>query len=190
MTNFNQTGYFEYKKLITMQSNLAFEMLDNLLISEQFDNVIEIGTAFGGLCLFLYEKSQQYNYNFLSFDIADRIGVENLNIENRKIMDVFCDESIQLIKDRIKEGKTLILCDGGNKVAEFNYFAELLKTGDFIMAHDYAESLEYFNSNIKDVYWNWCEITDINISRSLEIMEKYTQIDFHKSAWLCCKITK
>jgi cephalosporin hydroxylase len=188
MSNFNQTGYFEYKNLIAMQSNLAFEMLDSLLESERFDNVIEIGTAFGGLCLFLYERSQEYNYNFLSFDIADRIGIENLNIENRKIMDVFCDEAVVLIKDRIKEGKTLILCDGGNKIAEFNYFSKLLKSGDFIMAHDYAESSEYFNCNIKDVYWNWCEITDTNISESLAILQKYIKIDFCKSAWLCCII--
>lgn len=190
MKNFNENGYFQYNNFIAMQNNLAFDMLDKLLELEQFDNVIEIGTAFGGLCLFLYEKSETYNYNFLSFDIADRINIPDFGINSRKIMDVFCDEAVVLIKERIKDGKTLILCDGGNKIAEFNYFAELLKSGDFIMAHDYAESAEYFNSNIQNVYWNWCEITDKNILESLQIMEKYSKIDFHKSAWLCCKIIK
>lgn len=185
MPYFSKTGFFLYKNLKTMQNDLTFEAFDKFLQKQKFDNVVEIGTAFGGLYLFLCEKSVEYNYNFVSFDIVDRI--QNENLKGRKILNVFSDQSVDIIKTDISSGKTLILCDGGNKIKEFNYFSELLKPGDYIMAHDYAESIEYFNENINNVYWNWCEIKDIDISKSLEKLKKYNDVDFVKCAWLCCE---
>jgi len=165
---------------------MSFDLFDEFLQKEKFDNVIEIGTAFGGLCLFLYEKSLEYNYNFMSFDIADRIYDKHLTM-GRIVLDIFSEDAINIVKKQLENGKCLILCDGGNKIKEFNFFYELLKPNDFIMAHDYAKSVEHFNNNIKDTYWNWCEIIDSDVAKALENLQKYKDIDFEKCAWLCCE---
>lgn len=43
-----------------------------------------------------------------------------------------------------REGTTLILCDGGSKINEFNILSKYLKSGDIIMAHDYVDTKENF----------------------------------------------
>jgi cephalosporin hydroxylase len=185
MDYFNKTGFFVYKNFKAMQNNITFASFDVFLKEQNFKNVIEIGTAYGGFCLFLYEKSIEYNYNFLSFDIVDRVGDENL--KGRIILDVFSKDALDIINDKISSGKTLILCDGGDKKKEFNYFSRIINSGDFIMAHDYAINEEHFLNNIKDTYWDWCEIIDSDVLESLKNLKKYSNIDFEKCAWLCCE---
>jgi len=55
--------------------------------------------------------------------------------------DCFSEQSIQNIKNLINsKGKTLILCDGGNKINEFNLYCKFLKKDDVIMVHDFSDS--------------------------------------------------
>ena len=51
------------------------------------------------------------------------------------------NEIISLIR---RPPKTLLLCDGGNKEKEFNFYCEFMKPGDIIMLHDYADSNENY----------------------------------------------
>lgn len=67
-----------------------------------------------------------------------------------------------------KAGTTVVLCDGGNKIKEFNLLSRYLKTDDFILAHDYAESKEIFYSTIYRNRWNWCEITNVDITDAVK----------------------
>jgi hypothetical protein len=62
-----------------------------------------------------------------------------------------------------------------------------MKSGDFIMAHDYAENKEVFEEKIKGKIWNWHEISDSDVSQScidnnLEIYDKDT---FENVVWTC-----
>ena len=64
-----------------------------------------------------------------------------------------------------------------------------VKSGDFIMAHDYAENREVFENQIYLKVWNWHEISDSDIRQSceennLEIFDKET---FENVAWTCRK---
>jgi len=55
--------------------------------------------------------------------------------------DVFSEEAISHISENIKQSKTFIFCDGGNKVLEFNTYAPLLKSGDRIAVHDWGHEI-------------------------------------------------
>jgi len=90
-----------------------------------------------------------------------------------------------------QEGTTIVLCDGGNKIHEFNLLAPFIKTGDFILAHDYASNKEDFEQNINMKFWNWHEIQDSDIQEVSDGngLESFMQDDFTKAVW-ACKVKK
>tara|TARA_R100001163_G_scaffold41186_1_gene31165 strand:+ start:6939 stop:7667 length:729 start_codon:yes stop_codon:yes gene_type:complete len=51
---------------------------------------------------------------------------------------VFDKKTFKHIEENIKEYKTYIFCDGGNKLRELNLYARLLKSGDRIAVHDWG----------------------------------------------------
>lgn len=57
--------------------------------------------------------------------------------------DVFCDKVVEHITNNIKDKKTFIFCDGGNKIKEFNTYAPLLKSGDCIAVHDWGVEINW-----------------------------------------------
>ena len=61
------------------------------------------------------------------------------------------------------------------------------KKGDVIMAHDYSESVEFFNENINEKIWNWMEITYDDIKESVveNNLVKYEKINFDHAVWCC-----
>lgn len=179
-------GHFRYGGQFMMQSPLVLPMFARFFKQEEFKNVIEIGTANGGLAVFLQEQAKLHNFNFFTYDILEPTNKSQqfLSVKNAILRDVFDPISTKEIKKTIASGRTLILCDGGAKAKEVNTFAPMLKEGDFIMAHDYGRDIEYHEKKIKQ-YWRWCEITDSNIAEILPTIERYDRIDFEKAAWLC-----
>ena len=80
----------------------------------------------------------------------------------------------------------------GDKINEFKLLSDLLKVGDYIMAHDYCSNKYYFENKILNKIWNWCEITDNDIE---EICEKNNLIkikeeEFQSVVWTCRKKVK
>tara|TARA_R110000765_G_scaffold335359_1_gene425755 strand:- start:18 stop:689 length:672 start_codon:yes stop_codon:yes gene_type:complete len=55
--------------------------------------------------------------------------------------DVFSDETVSHVSENIKQSKTFIFCDGGDKAHEFNTYAPLLKSGDCIAVHDWGHEI-------------------------------------------------
>lgn len=180
-------GHSGYKTQFAMQNQLAFEKFKQFLAAEKFDNVIEIGTADGGFAFFLSDQSDIHGFNFITYDIKATPKSDEYNARNIRavVRDVFAPESVEEIKAVLATGKTLILCDGGDKIKEFNHFSQFLKSGDFIMAHDYGPSGEWFWKNMKGKYWDWLEIWDDEIKEGLSRVQKYHKIDFSRAAWLC-----
>ncbi len=123
--------------------------------------IVEIGTAYGGLTLHLH-KLKPPDCHLVSYDVTDMRhapACAEAGIDFR-CRSVFTRESILEISALLSvEGPCLILCDGGNKIREFNLFAPVLKRGDVIMAHDYAPDNETFQQTMKDKTWDWLEIT-------------------------------
>lgn len=110
----------------------------------EFDNIIEIGTYNGGLTSWLYDNKNS-NAIVVSYDIDGTINHTNRTDIDFKVEDCFEEKSFNEIISYIQRpGKTLVVCDGGDKPKEFNVFSEYLKSGDVIIAHDYAKNPEYW----------------------------------------------
>ena len=59
--------------------------------------------------------------------------------------DVFSEGVKAHITENISEFKTMIFCDGGNKIDEFNMYAPILKPGDKIAVHDWGHEIHQHN---------------------------------------------
>ena len=189
-----KTGFFLYDgKFITQQVNDIKYFFEYLLKEENFDTIIELGTSFGGLTCILDDiiKENKLTHNIHTFDIGYKEYVES-ELNSRSCYYYILDELNEEYKDKVKHllsygGKCLLLCDGGYKIDEFNRYSEFLKKDDIIMAHDYCENEEIFESEIKEKFWNWLEIKYENIKKSVEIfnLEKYSKVDMKNAAWAC-----
>ena len=86
-----------------------------------------------------------------------------------------------------QDGITLILCDGGSKINEFNLLSNYMKIGDFIMAHDYSENEETFKENVYMKIWNWHEIADKDIQEACNRnnLISHNKEIFNTVAWVC-----
>lgn len=182
---------FDYKSIPTQQVKNYFNIFSKFFENEKIENVIEIGTSYGGLSLFLYEQSLIHGFDFFTIDISDKRMKDAWSEKTIPfvyyVSDCFTDEIFTKISNILSLKKTLLLCDGGNKILEFNTFSSLLQSGSFIMAHDYSPNWDYFNTNIKNITWDWCEIRDENIEQSFEFVQKSKYYDeFLKISWISC----
>lgn len=198
------TGFTSYKGIMLQQHESYQTPFTKLLETTKPTRILEIGTGAGGLTLFLrntlnelglnetYIKS--YDINTTSFNDKTH-NLTNLELSKENLFgggNDFILEKVELIRDYIQlEGTTIVLCDGGNKIKEFNQISPLLKMGDIIMAHDYCDNLELFNSEYKDIIWNWCEIQEKDIAEAClnENLVDFMKEDFNKIVW-ACKIKK
>ena len=134
------TGHTGYKGYTAMQHFDFQEVFIKFLQEHEFDRILEIGTASGGMTLFLRDALP--NAEVLSYDINEvkwysEIRQNNIDIRVQNIFDenihsptipanITDDYALNFIKNA---KKLLVLCDGGNKVAEFNCIAKYLKSG-------------------------------------------------------------
>jgi predicted O-methyltransferase YrrM len=181
-----------YKGITPSQDPDYVRVFSKFLNEQKFTHIIEIGTYRGGMSLFLKDTSP--NSKFVTVDIIsypsheilknNSVHIKIANIFNPDMSSVVDEEILQFLNE---DGKKLILCDGGNKVKEFNCLSQYMKSGDFIMAHDYSKTKEYFLSNIKDKIWNHCEITEADISEcSLRhTLRNYNEEEFQTVVWVC-----
>lgn len=177
------------------QSHNVYEIFYDFITEVKPHRILEIGTALGGFTEFLRIITNDLGLQteILSYDIAVKpwyqdmikkgIDVRVENIFNSDYSEVK-KEVIEFIK---KDGITIVLCDGGYKIGEFNLLSNYIKEGDFIMAHDYSPSLEFFKENIQYKIWNWCEITDNNIDdcSKKNKLHPYKQDTFNNCVWVC-----
>lgn len=135
------------------QSGIAPAILGTIIMREVPKRVIEIGTCKGGMSALLSYVCQSNGAEFITMDVREPLQY-NLAPCGR-YLNWNCFEHVEEIGAWISsEGLTILLCDGGNKVREFNAFSKVLKTGDIIGAHDYMAEGD-FQSNIG---WGFCEV--------------------------------
>ena len=207
MHDYLEKGWFAYRSKLgsivaAMQVPGAYDVFLKLFNKVQFDTVIEIGTAQGGTTLIVRdalnesgnEQCKLITYDpqtdsrfYESYNQANQFTKLEENIFTTGYTGLKEDSSIK--KYLSKTGTNLILCDGGYKKREFNILSPLLKSGDFIMAHDYAKDSEYFNNKIKGKIWNWLEIKFSDVQKSFDDfnLEQFMEKDFSEVAWLCCR---
>ena len=191
----NNDGLSSFDGLAAQQNHNVYDVFYNFLNKEKPKRILEIGTALGGFTQFLKNVSDELklNIDILSYDIHRMNWYEDMvkNGLDVRVEDVFINnysEVKQEVVDFIQQdGLTVILCDGGDKVREFNILSDYMKVGDFIMAHDYAENSEVFNEKIKGKIWNWLEIQDGDIKDACEKnnLESYDKDIFDNVVWVC-----
>jgi hypothetical protein len=177
------------------QNSNVFQIFYDFFKEVNPSRILEIGTGYGGLTIFLGIASDDLGLttNIRTYDPTD-YGVifENKNIDARR--DNIFPGHWQYLEDREvidyiqQDGITIIMCDGSFKKAEFPCLAQYLKVGDFIMAHDYAENQAKFDEMIYKKVWNWMEITRADVQESMTKynLAKYKPEIFEdRAAWIC-----
>ena len=177
------------------QNPNAFRIFHKFLNEVRPKRVLEIGTGLGGFTMFLRLTSIEIDLNLdiLSYDINGRQGYDSLKEHDIDVRtdNIFLDNystiSPEVIKYIQQDGITVILCDGGNKIYEFNVLSNYLKNGDFIMAHDYAPNKEYYDEHIHKKLWNWFEIRDSDIEPTVNKhgLKPVMEDEFREAVWVC-----
>lgn len=190
-----------YLNHCAQQTSGVYEVFYNFIKETKPTRILEIGTAHGGLTAFLKLMCDVCGLStkILSYDINEPVWtfsdlrnmgvdvrVENIFHENWTRINTEVQEFIQ------QDGITIILCDGGWKIGEFNLLSKYLKTGDFILAHDYAETKEHFEKHTYKKIWNWMEISraDIDGAMIANNLVKYQPEKFENVAWVCTQKEK
>ena len=200
--NFEESGIGEWlyddviitqsKNIISSLASLKAEIINR---SIKIDNIIEIGTYFGGFTLLLNDIFCRDSTvkEIHSFDISDyyrRFGANIHDVFRSRPSitfysgDVFGNQQINTV---INSGRCILICDGGNKPKEFNYYSQFLKSGDIIMAHDYARDDEDFKDRVLGKIWNCKEIqyADIQSAVLSNQLKPFVERDMANSA-MCC----
>jgi hypothetical protein len=193
--NFDESGWFLYENRITMQNrNFEGPFMEFFLANEKL-RIIEIGAAYGGFTSFLTKmRVKNIIHSIDVIDIYSRpellevVRLHNIPTHFADAHTRECQRYVNMVIAR-HDTPVAIMCDGGSKVHEFNLYTPLLRSGDFIFAHDYSPNKEYFENNMKNINWNWHEIQDSDVQ---EISEKYNLEQQYKQpfldiAWLCKK---
>jgi hypothetical protein len=194
-------GGFAYGYLFMSQHPDAYKVFKEILSDIKPNNILEIGTFHGGLTLMLRDILDELNLlnsDLRTYDIDDQEFLKPLVID-RKVdvitKNLFNDDYSNFKNGHTKKelydfinrsGTTVVLCDGGCKVCEFNLIAPLLKNKDIIMAHDYAPNISYFEKYMKDKIWNWMEIKDEDVHTISQTynLKPYKQDIMQSIAWL------
>jgi 23S rRNA U2552 (ribose-2'-O)-methylase RlmE/FtsJ len=190
----NNDSLSSYNNWAAQQNHNAFEVFYNFIKDKSPKRIIEIGTALGGFTRFLKDTvdklaldcdiiSYDINYNNWYEDIKSMgvdVRIENIFLENYTKLPQEVIDFVQL------DGVTIILCDGGDKVREFKIFSDYMKSGDHILAHDYAFDREFFDKNIYLKVWNWHELSESDIINSCEKnnLKDYQREVFQSVAWV------
>lgn len=192
-------GLTEYKNLSSQQHDTFYSVFDKFLKTVKPDRILEIGTAGGGTTLALNDIMIEIGKpnSIRSYDVYSHswyedirkagvdVRIENVfNHEYNKLLEEKRDDVISYIQ---QPGITLVLCDGGHKIGEFNELGNYLKVGDYIMAHDYSETWEYFQEHINNKIWNWCEIEEKYIEETCikNNLRPYMKEEFQAIVWVC-----
>jgi predicted O-methyltransferase YrrM len=184
-----------YKGWGAQQNFNAFEVFHNFIRDVKPKRILEIGTSLGGFTSFLKYtcNKMQIPCDILTYDIHEKSWYKDLTdmgIDVR-IENIFSNEYQTLSQEVIDfirlDGTTIVLCDGGDKVREFNILSDYLKKGDFILGHDYAVNRDVFEESINKKIWNWHELSESDIKNACDrnLLEDYNRTTFESVVWVC-----
>lgn len=114
--------------------------------------MVEIGINQGGISSLMYgRKDFDPGFAYFGIEIFDHVVDSRLPKAHWKggfsikIGDIFQNEAwLRECVDR--SGRTLVLCDGGNKAGELKFVLPTMRNGDVVLVHDYQ--VEFLDSDI------------------------------------------
>lgn len=167
-------GYhsFELGGVPIQQNYKAVKSWETFLQSLDSPQIVEIGTAHGGFSALLAAYGQ-----LLTIDIDNSCHPKARGaILSAGGMVITADSmsSLPLVQRSLIPDRPLVMiCDGGNKPAEFNAYRGILRDGDYIAVHDYSETGEPVPC------WHWVECSARQIN-----LEGLKPVDgFENTAW-------
>ena len=176
-----------YKGIFTQQNKNFYPAFEKLIAQENIVRVLEIGTATGG---FIRAVRDLTDAEIITYDVLETKHKATLEENNISVNVKSVFEDYENVEDYISgKGQVLVLCDGGNKIKEFDVFSKFLKSGDIIMAHDYSRDEDLYQAYIKNHVWRWCEIQYKDIAMAVETnnLEPVLTEDFQEAVWTCWK---
>ncbi len=160
-----------------MQTLESFQLWELLLNKGSFKRIIELGTWQGALSLYFALYSIEQNMDFYTYDNKDYYPSplkKFINFDQYfQRLDIFSYE--HMIAGLIsKPERTLLFCDNGNKIREFNTFAPYLKSNDIIGVHDWDAEISL--EDIKET----CEKYNLKIYQIMKDQTLRTNIQLFK----------
>lgn len=170
------------------QNRYAIPAWSYLLEKVRPSSIVEIGTSEGGMSCLLALAARQLQASFDTFDVGQTLNkevAETLSMlcgpaEGFHRCDVFGDQAKAIITYRMgRIGKTVFLCDGGNKEKEFATFAPLLQPGDVIGVHDARGRSS----------WPWQEFSPESVQEFMLAwnLEEFMRDVFIDTGWFVCR---
>lgn len=136
--------------------------------------IVEIGTLYGGLSLFLAMHAIQRGGLFYTLDTASGANAavrtplgQLVNMAGSMLTGDCWDESggKKMLRDIFANPNNhplLLLCDGGNKPREMQTFIPMLQAGDYVAVHDWENEINHpdlvsVKHRIEPLFWQACE---------------------------------
>lgn len=183
----HQWGGGIYKGIFSQQNKNFYPAFQKLFSLNKIERILEIGTATGG---FIRAIRDLTDAEIVTYDIKQTRHKETLEENNISVNVQSVFDDFDFVEDYISQkGQVLVLCDGGNKIKEFEVFSRILKSGDIIMAHDYVYDDNLYQAYIKNHVWRWCEIQFKDIALAVEVnnLEPFMTEEFQQAVWTCWK---
>lgn len=172
---------------IWCQQKKGFDIaLAPFLKTNKFTHILEIGTASGGFTFFMHDVLP--NTEIHTFDIKKNPELDALNIFDQTTVSFFkenmFDSDYNIVSEKVKyfisqADRLLIVVDGGNKVKEANAIIPLMRSGDYIILHDYE-------GTGNDEEWNKFEVSKKDMQQlvaSHDIQTTYPELEDYM--WAC-----
>lgn len=166
---------------LARQAPKSLAMWELLLNKGKFTRIIELGTWQGALSLYFALFCIERDMEFYTYDHIDYLQtpLKKLIDFNKYFYKLDIYKNIDKIGALVSaKGKTLLFCDGGNKIAEFNSLSKFLKIGDVIGTHDWGIEIK-----LEDID-HTCKKNNLKILKVVENQEINTNIQlFEKRSW-------
>lgn len=157
-------------------------------ILAEFDLIVEIGFEHGGFTLWLH-KNKLPDTRLIAYDITFAKNLAaNTCASGRgrpiefRLGDCFSAGAFAGVAAAITGSrKALILCDGGNKIQEFQTYSPLLRSGDVIMCHDYSDDDDKFWQLAGELGWKGTP--EVRLADILSSVSKHELLAYHQPAF-------
>jgi hypothetical protein len=191
----NNDSLSSFMNHTAQQNHNVYQVFYDFISETKPKRILEIGTSLGGFTTFLKIICDELNLdtNIRSYDIHKHPWYDDIILKgvDIRVENIFTDGFLDMdqeVKDYIRQdGITIVLCDGGWKIGEFNLISKHIKINDFILAHDYAENKTVFDEKIYGKIWNWLEIQDSDINDACinNNLISYKKEEFNQVVWVC-----